>query len=1127
MTLGISTSQASSFRTHWPSYFFLRRFSPVSNSSISICASSKALCRTEFASLKTVGGASPNMNVSHASFQFRQCSFLNTTSFSETRQCSKERPSVPVITWGDCIVKIRQEKLLESRSMGTEILTNNEEVKLRKRENLTDYGTSHCNNNPRPPYSKVPSNLGIKRSNTSNVSDCINPSTNILSNGFRKQEPINSKRTENVVTMDRMESRAPLLKTTEVSSGQCNGDINSSAGRRSMTKPENNYLHNQDVLTQSKKKCTSSQIRKGSIVPRVPDVSPNGRNQSISLGKADSVLKTLRFTEAANGIKGSVDVEKLSKGIINGSGTKVTEAPATTCKPDIKERLNGVYDSVLVVDSVSAATEVVSMLTTKYRNLVHACDTEVARIDVKQETPIDHGEVICFSIYSGPGADFGNGKSCIWVDVLDGGGKEILLQFAPFFEDPLIRKVWHNYSFDNHIIENYGIKLSGFHADTMHMARLWDSSRRVSGGYSLEALSSDRNVMSGAELGQEKELIGKVSMKTIFGRKKKKMDGSEGKLVVIPPVEELQREERKPWVSYSALDSICTLKLYKSLKNKLSNMPWERNGKEIPGQTMFNFYEEYWKPFGELLVKMETEGMLVDRSYLAEIEKLAIVEQEVAANKFRNWASKYCSDAKYMNVGSDAQVRQLLFGGTCNRKNPEEFLPIERTFKVPNSEKVIEEGKKTPSKFRNITLHCIKGKPFSTEIYTASGWPSVGVDALKILAGKVSAEFDDITDDLCSHNEVDNDFEMMPHEESKGHMSDNDTALKEFKSLEESKEACHAIAALCEVCSIDTLISNFILPLQGSNISGKNGRVHCSLNINTETGRLSARRPNLQNQPALEKDRYKIRQAFIAAPGNSLIVADYGQLELRILAHLANCKSMLEAFKAGGDFHSRTAMNMYPHIRKAVEEGSVLLEWDPQPGQDKPPVPLLKDAFASERRKAKMLNFSIAYGKTPVGLSKDWKVSLEEAKKTVNLWYNERKEVREWQDLRMAEAAEESCVRTLLGRARRFPSMKHATRFQKGHIERAAINTPVQGSAADVAMCAMLEISKNSRLRELGWRLLLQVHDEVILEGPTESAEVAKAIVVECMSKPFNGKNILNVDLAVDAKCAQNWYSAK
>ncbi|MED6184111.1 hypothetical protein PIB30_117652 [Stylosanthes scabra] len=236
---------------------------------------------------------------------------------------------------------------------------------------------------------------------------------------------------------------------------------------------------------------------------------------------------------------------------------------------------------------------------------------------------------------------------------------------------------------------------------------------------------------------------------------------------------------------------------------------------------------------------------------------------------------------------------------------------------------------------------------------------------------------------------------------------------------------------------------------------------------------------------------------------------------------------MLEAFEAGGDFHSRTAMNMYPYIRDAVSEKQVLLEWHPQPGEDKPPVPLLKDAFASERRKAKMLNFSIAYGKTPIGLSKDWKVSVKEAKKTVDLWYNDRKEVLKWQEERKEEALESSCVYTLLGRCRRFPSVKQATNYQKGHIERAAINTPVQGSAADVAMCAMLQIWNNEQLKDLGWKLLLQVHDEVILEGPTESAEVAKAIVVECMSKPFNGNNILKVGLSVDAKCAQNWYAGK
>ncbi|CAH2040576.1 unnamed protein product [Thlaspi arvense] len=821
--------------------------------------------------------------------------------------------------------------------------------------------------------------------------------------------------------------------------------------------------------------------------------------------------------------------------------------------------LEEVKEKILMLNDTSPSNDHISEQLCLHERLACIYD-KVARINVKQETPVDHGEIICFSIYSGPELDFGHGKSCIWVDVLSGDGKNILAEFAPFFEDRSIKKVWHNYSFDNHVLENYGLKLSGFHADTMHMARLWDSSRRTEGGYSLEALTGDPKLCA------DEIWFGKLSMKTIFGRRKVKKDGSEGKIITIPPVEDLQREERKLWICYSALDSISTLKLYESLKSKLSKMEWNLDGHKEG--SMFNFYEKYWQPFGELLVNMESEGMLVDRTYLAKIEKVARLEQQVATNRFRSWASKYCPDALYMN-------------------GPKQVPSRGRNFKVPNTEKVIE-GKKAPSKFRNIKLH-ILGPKIPMEMYTATGWPSVSGDALKILAGKISADFDFVEEEhqFQSDDSEENlpGTELLEVQEGVDEISAYGTAYAAFGGGREGKEACHAIAALCEVCSIDSLISNFILPLQviwlpylvvikvellirdvdlilyldnlsqydwemdvdivahtfsnlclctrclklrDSSISGKDGRIHCSLNINTETGRLSARRPNLQNQPALEKDRYKIRQAFIAAPGNSLIVADYGQLELRILAHLANCKSMLDAFKAGGDFHSRTAMNMYPHIREAVEQKHVLLEWHPQPGEDKPPVPLLKDAFASERRKAKMLNFSIAYGKTPVGLARDWKVSVKEAKETVDRWYSDRKEVQDWQEKRKKEAREKGCVHTLLGRARRFPSMDHVSPSQKAHIERAAINTPVQGSAADVAMCAMLQISNNARLKELGWRLLLQVHDEVILEGPTESAEEAKAIVVDCMSKPFeNGKNILRVDLSVDAKCAQNWYSAK
>uniref|UniRef100_A0A2P2LDZ8 DNA-directed DNA polymerase n=3 Tax=Rhizophora mucronata TaxID=61149 RepID=A0A2P2LDZ8_RHIMU len=846
----------------------------------------------------------------------------------------------------------------------------------------------------------------------------------------------------------------------------------------------------------------------------------NGKRNIVSYGNKQSMQKKASF-QLDNGKKPYVES---TAGNYDKEQSKAEDPPPVE---EILEKLTSIYGNILVIDNVCMAKEVVTKLTNQYRHLVHACDTEVARIDVKQETPVDHGEIICFSIYSGPEADFGDGKSCIWVDVLDGGGSDLLAEFDPFFRDASIRKVWHNYSFDKHVIENYGISVLGFHADTMHMARLWDSSRRTEGGYSLEALTGDKNVMKGAKSNYE-QLIGKVSMKQIFGKKKVKKDGSEGKIITLAPVEELQKEKRLQWICYSALDAISTLQLYESLKSYLCEMQWKYNGELVcmnngNCKSMYDFYEEYWQPFGELLVGMETEGMLVDRAYLAEMEKVAKAEREIAVNKFCDWASNYCMDAKYMNVGSDTQLRLLLYGGIENRKDGRQ-LEEAKVFQVPNVDKVIEEGKKSATKYRNIRLHHI-GVDLPAEIYTASGWPSVSGDALKILAARISEQCDltnysaDSLDDA-----VDCSSESMVVDDTFAY--ENDTS-KIFRTQEEASEAYQAITALCEVCSIDSLISNFILPLQGSNISGKSGHIHCSLNINTETGRLSARRPNLQNQPALEKDRYKIRQAFIAAPGNSLIVADYGQLELRILAHLSNCKSMLDAFKAGGDFHSRTAMNMYAHIRDAVEKKQVLLEWHPQPGEDKPPVPLLKDAFGSERRKAKMLNFSIAYGKTPMGLARDWKVSVEEAEETVNLWYKERQEVLKWQQARKEEAKKFGLVHTLLGRSRRFPLMKNASRAIRNHIERAAINTPVQGSAADVAMCAMLEISKNTRLKGLGWRLLLQVHDEVILEGPTESAEIAKAIVVDCMSKPFDGTNILKVDLSVDAKCALNWYAAK
>jgi hypothetical protein len=359
-------------------------------------------------------------------------------------------------------------------------------------------------------------------------------------------------------------------------------------------------------------------------------------------------------------------------------------------------------------------------------------------------------------------------------------------------------------------------------------------------------------------------------------------------------------------------------------------------------------------------------------------------------------------------------------------------------------------------------------------------------------------------------------------------------------------EACAALEALCDVSAVDKLLSAFLVPLQGDSISTPHDhRVHCSLNLNTETGRLSARRPNLQNQPALEKDRYQVRRAFSAdvSRGRTLVVADYGQLELRLLAHMTGCRSMIEAFELGGDFHSRTALGMYDHIRAAVDRGDCLLEWEPphdhvsEPGAPPPcpPAPLLKDTFASERRKAKVLNFSIAYGKTARGLSRDWGVPLNEAEETLDRWYSDRPEVKAWQERQRAHAREHGYVNTLLGRRRGLlPAIASPDRFLRLRAERAAINTPIQGSAADVAAAAMLAIDADAWLRDNGWRLLLQVHDEVMLEGPKESAEEARRRVVAAMANPWAALcgadpavRPLLVELAVDCKSADTWYEAK
>lgn len=523
-------------------------------------------------------------------------------------------------------------------------------------------------------------------------------------------------------------------------------------------------------------------------------------------------------------------------------------------------------------------------------------------------------------------------------------------------------------------------------------------------------------------------------------------------------------------------------------------------------KNLFDYYLKYWLPFGELLTEMEREGMLVDQQHMKNIELAANNDKFRFINEFKSWALSIDSNLNSFNPDSNAQLQQFLYA-PFEKKSPGEndsdndevvkksanvslkgqtFYPQERTFVIDHNEKI--DGKK------KVEYLNIKGLGLTPSGYTVSGMPSVDAKALKVLSGD-------------------------PASGSYG------TAYEFFSNKgdeEQGKAACYAIDSLVRYKSTETLLNTFIHPLM--QLVDSDSRIHYSLNINTETGRLSAKKPNAQNQPALDKDKYKIRKAFRAREGNTLIVADYGQLELRLLAHITNCNSMIEAFKAGGDFHSRTALGMYPEIQEAVKNNKVILEWDNKDGP--PPAPLLKNVYAAQRKTAKTMNFSLAYGKTAHGFAKDWNCSIEEANAALKLWYSDRKEVQQWQENVKKIAVQKGFTRTMMGRYRKLTDLvRNKIMSKRTHGLRAAINTPIQGSAADIVAAAMVRIFYSSKLKELGWKMLLQIHDEIILEGPKESAEEALQIVKHLMSAPVDDE--LRIILEVDAKIAENWYDAK
>jgi DNA polymerase-1 len=272
------------------------------------------------------------------------------------------------------------------------------------------------------------------------------------------------------------------------------------------------------------------------------------------------------------------------------------------------------------------------------------------------------------------------------------------------------------------------------------------------------------------------------------------------------------------------------------------------------------------------------------------------------------------------------------------------------------------------------------------------------------------------------------------------------------------------------------------------------GRVHTTFNqTGTTTGRLSSTNPNLQNIPIRTELGREIRAAFIAEPGFSLLSADYSQIELRLLAHFSEDPLLTEAFRRGDDIHALTASQVFGV------------------------PPMLIDA--EHRRRAKAVNFGIVYGLSPFGLSQQLGIEQREAKKFIDAYFEKYAGVRRYIDRVLEETRREQSVKTLFGRSRPIPDINSKNANMRGFAERTAVNTPLQGTAADLIKIAMIQIDAELRSRKLKSRMLLQVHDELLFEVSTDELELMRQLVREKMESVHK----LSVPLLVELGVGPNW----
>ena len=316
--------------------------------------------------------------------------------------------------------------------------------------------------------------------------------------------------------------------------------------------------------------------------------------------------------------------------------------------------------------------------------------------------------------------------------------------------------------------------------------------------------------------------------------------------------------------------------------------------------------------------------------------------------------------------------------------------------------------------------------------------------------------------------------------------------------MEKIKDKHPIVPAVLEYRTLAKLKSTYIdglIPLIGS----RDGKVHAHFNQTvTTTGRISCTEPNLQNIPIRQEMGRKLRKAFVPESEECVLVgADYSQIELRVLAHMSQDAALIDAFNRGEDIHRATAANVL-----GVSEDQITIE---------------------ERSRAKAVNFGVIYGMSSFGLSSELHITRKDAEEYINTYFSKHSAVKAFMDGQVEFCRENGYVTTIMGRKRYIKEIRASAYMVRQIGERLAMNTPIQGSAADIIKIAMIKVYNALRDQGLRSRLILQVHDELIINTYEDEKEAVEKLLVENMESAFE----MAVKLRADLNEGINWYELK